>query len=106
MYQLVFIRWVLISLYTLKITGKEKFFGKRVEEEGQLVELVGDQNPSPEAPPRGRRGGSKGDVRRGETSRGAMEKSWCLRVIERKEVDPIEYFFSTRSEEPFPSHRK
>ena len=32
------------------------------------------------------REGSKRDVRRGATARGVMEKSWCVRVIERKEV--------------------
>ena len=40
------------------------------------------QNPDPEAPTRSKRGGSKGDVRRGATARGAMEKSGCVRVIE------------------------
>ena len=32
---------------------------KKAEKEGQLVELVGDQGQSPEAPPRSKRGGSK-----------------------------------------------
>ena len=39
--------------------------------------------------------GSKGDVRRGATARGAMKKSGCVRVIEGEEVrrdDPVEYF--------------
>ena len=39
------------------------------------------------------RGGSKGDVRRGVTAKGAIEKSWGVGVIDRKEVrgdDPIE----------------
>ena len=31
---------------------------------------------------KGKRGGSNGDVRRGATVRGAMEKSGCIRVIE------------------------
>ena len=45
-----------------------------------------------------KRGGSKGDVRRGATAREAMEKGGCDRVIEGEEVrgdDPIEYFLPT-----------
>ena len=30
-------------------------WGERPEKEGQLVELVGDQNPCPEAPPKSKR---------------------------------------------------
>ena len=44
---------------------------------------------------KGKRGGSKGDVRRGATARGAMEKGGCVRVIDGEEVrrdDPVEYF--------------
>ena len=43
----------------------------------------------------GKKGGSKENVRRGATARGAMEKGGCVRVIEREEVrgdDPIEHF--------------
>ena len=43
----------------------------------------------------GKRGGSKGDVKRGETARGAMEKSGCVKVIKREEVrgdDLVKYF--------------
>ena len=44
---------------------------------------------------KGKRGGSKGDVRERATARGAMEKGGCARVIEGEEVrrnDPVEYF--------------
>ena len=44
---------------------------------------------------KGKRRGSKGDVRRGVTARGAMEKGGCVRVIEEEEVrrdDPVENF--------------
>ena len=46
---------------------------------------------------KGKRGGSKGNVRGGATASGAMEKSGCVRVIERKEVsrdDAVKYFLS------------
>ena len=36
-----------------------------MENEGQLVELVGDQSPSPEAPPMSKGGKSQEDVRKG-----------------------------------------
>ena len=63
--------------------------------EGQLIELVGDQSPNPETPPRSKRGRSKGDVRR-ETVRGAMRKSRDVRVIDKKvkSEDQIKYFLS------------
>ena len=48
--------------------------GEKLEKEGQLVELVGNQSPSPEAPPRNERGGSQGDVKRETTAREAMKK--------------------------------
>ena len=44
---------------------------------------------------KGKRGGSKGDVRIGATARGAMEKGGYVRVIEGEEVrkdDSVEYF--------------
>ena len=45
---------------------------------------------------KGKRGGTKGDVRGEATARGAMEKGGCVRVIDGEEVrgdDPVEYFF-------------
>ena len=44
---------------------------------------------------KGKRGGSKEDVRGRTTARGAMEKGGCFRVIEGEEVrrnDPVKYF--------------
>ena len=44
-------------------------------------------------------GASKGDVRKG-----AMEKNWCVRVIDRKEAigdDPIEYLLTTVTRSTF-----
>ena len=89
----------------LKIEGWRTLVGAkdRREREGQLKELVGDQNSSLEAPPRSKRGGSKGYVRRG-----SMENNRYVRIIERKEIrrdDPIKYFLPTGSEVPFESQR-
>ena len=47
---------------------------------------------------KGKRRGSKENVRRGATARGAMEKGGCVRVIEGEKVrrdDPVEYFLPT-----------
>ena len=66
------------------------------EREGRTEEWVGGQNPGPESPPKSKRGGSKGDVRRGATTRGALKKGGCVRIIDGEEVrrdDPVEYFF-------------
>ena len=55
--------------------------GRRPEREEQIEELVGGQNPGPEAPPSG-----------------AMGKGGCVRVVEAEEVrgnDPVEYFLLT-----------
>ena len=83
-------------------------WGKRLENEGQIVQLVGDENPGPEACPRSKRGESRGDVRGGATARGAMEKSRYVRVVEGEGVrgdDPVKYFLPTGSEVPFESQR-
>ena len=76
---------------------------ERVKNEGQLVELVSDESPSSKAPPRSERGWSK-DVRRGAIVREAMEKSWCVWVIGKKQVignDPIKYFLPIRVRSTF-----
>ena len=58
--------------------------GKRAEKEEWLVELVGDQNPGPEAPFRSKRGGRKRNVRGGVIAREVMEKNRYIRVIVRE----------------------
>ena len=58
---------------------------------------------------KGKKGGSKRDVRGGETVRKAMEKSKNVRVIDGEEVrgdDLIEYFLPRESEVPFKSQRE
>ena len=55
-------------------------------ERGQIVELRDDQSPSPEAPPRCKRGGRKRDARRGSPARGAMEKGRDVKVFEGNKV--------------------
>ena len=90
----------------LKIEGRGCFLGRKTEERGRFVELVGNQNPGPKAPPRSKRRGRKRDVRRGTTARGVMDKSRYLRVIvEVRGDDPIEYF-PRGSEVPFESQRR
>ena len=44
--------------------GRMRWDGRK-EKRGQLVELVGDQSPSPKAPIKSKRGRRGGDVRRG-----------------------------------------
>ena len=44
---------------------------------------------------KGKRRGSKGDVRRGANAREVMEKGGCVMIIEGEEVrgdDPVKYF--------------
>ena len=69
----------------LKIEGwGNARWGERREREGQLGELVDDQNSGPEASPKGkieRESGSKRDVRGVATARGAIENSRYVRVI-------------------------
>ena len=77
---------------------------RRVEKEGQLEELGGDLNQSPEPTRRSKRGETKGDV-----GRGVMEKGRSARVIEGKEGykdDPFDYFFPTGVKSTFLSARR
>ena len=50
-----------IPMSFLKIEGRGAFVGKK---EGSLVELVGDQNPGPEAPPKRKIGRERREQRR------------------------------------------
>ena len=77
--------------------------GRKTEERG-IDRRIGKWSESrfcnlPEAR-QGKRRGGKGDVRRGVTARGAMEKGGCVRVIEGevRRNDPVEYFFTAGSE--------
>ena len=62
--------------------------------------MVGGKNPGPKAFPRNKRGREKREhsIRRA-TARGAMERSRCVKIIERKvrENDLIEYFLRNQS---------
>ena len=72
--------------------------GRKSGERGTVSRIVGNQSQSSEAPPRSERGNNKEYVKRGATARGALEKSWGVGVIERKEVrgdNLIEYFLPT-----------
>ena len=48
----------------LKIEGWGRLLGERPGKEGQLEELVGDQSPDPEAPPRSKIGRERREQRR------------------------------------------
>ena len=67
----------------LKIKGS----GRKLVKEGRLVELVGDQNPNPEALPRSKRGGCRGDVKRGATARVAMRSVGMLGPLRERSED-------------------
>ena len=68
--------------------------GRKSGESGTVSTMVGDHNPSPEAPPKSKmskRRRSKGDLRRG-----AMEKIWRVGVIEEvRGDDSIKRFLPT-----------
>ena len=61
----------------------------RAEKEEQLVDVIGNQTPSPEAPPRSKKRGRKGDFRRKGTTREAMQKSCGVEVIEREKSEEM-----------------
>ena len=53
---------------------------------------------------KGKRRGSKGDVRGRTTARGAIEKGECVRVIDGEEVrrnDPVKHFLPAEIESTF-----
>ena len=78
----------------MSVKAKTRWYSehdKGAQKEQQQRESVGDQSPSPEAPPRSKRGGTKGDVMRA-TTRGVMEKSWG-HLEEVNGDDPFKYFF-------------
>ena len=54
----------------LKIEGRRMFVGAKDQGERQLVELVGDQNPSPEVPPMSKTGRERWEQRRGQERSG------------------------------------
>ena len=89
-------------------------WGGTVEKGLHLVELAGDQNPSPKAPSRCKRGRRKGNARRNVTSRGAIERVGVLgplrerrskevtqlnREEERMEVEKDSVLLSVKEEE-------
>ena len=65
----------------LKIEGRGTLVGKK---NWQMVRTQVLKHPP--GARKGKRRGSEGDVRRGATARGAMEKGGCVGVIEGEEV--------------------
>ena len=81
----------------LKIEERVRLFERKTGERRQLVELAEILKHFPGAN-KGEKEGRKGDVAREATAGGAMEKSWPVTVIERKDVKKdylIEYFLPT-----------
>ena len=75
------------------------------EREGELVELVGDQNSGPEAPCRSRKGREREQRKCQERSDG--EGGGYVRVIkgEIRRDDPVKYYLPWGTEVPLESQR-
>ena len=84
----------------LKIEEKGTLVGAIGRREGQTEELVGGQNPGPEAPPRSKEKQEEREQRRCQERSDCQrsdEERWVRQSFERKGVgrnDPVEYFLS------------
>ena len=83
----------------LKIEGRGRSLGRKTGERGIDKKIGRWSEPrscsTSQVQEKGKRGGSKRDVRRRAIARGAMEKDECLKGIDGEEVrrnDPVEYF--------------
>ena len=85
----------IISASFLKVEGRRTLVGAKDWREGQIQELVGGQNPGPEAPLKSKKGQERREQRR---SQGRSDYQWsdgegrCVRVIEGEQVrgdDPV-----------------
>ena len=91
---------------SLKVEGRRTLVGAKDRREGQIEELVGGQNPGPEAPPRSKKGQEKREQRKcqGRSNyQRAMEKGGCVRVIEGRGSEE-ESLRGRRSEEMIQSN--
>ena len=75
-----------IPTNSLIIERRGRSLGRKTGERGRIVELVGSQKPSTEAPPMSKKRESKVDITRRATARGPMEKSRYVWFNERKQV--------------------
>ena len=87
-----------------KLKEGRRSLGQKTGERGRLIELVGNQNPGFEAPPRSKKGRERREQRRCQRrshwQRSDGEELVC-HGIEGEEVrrdDPVEYFPTTGSE--------
>ena len=77
----------------LKIEQRGTLVWAKDQREGRIEELVGGQNPGPEASPRSKKGQERREQK--DVRTGAMEKGECVGVIDGEKVrrdDPVEYF--------------